>query len=82
MDEIEESLSEVKQMKEGKKPKKTLEDLLNEKWDNSYIHIWKALQTVFEKVPFIDRWTGHVGKGEERSIKKTELLKMVKALGL
>jgi len=31
MDEIEESLSEVKQMKEGKKPKKTLEDLLNEK---------------------------------------------------
>ncbi|MGV8829074.1 MAG: hypothetical protein ACWA6U_12225 [Breznakibacter sp.] len=31
MDEIEESLSEVKQMKEGTKPKKTLEDLLNEK---------------------------------------------------
>ena len=31
MDEIEESLSEVKQMKEGKKPKKTLGDLLHEK---------------------------------------------------
>jgi hypothetical protein len=31
MAEIEESLKEVKQMKEGKKPKKTLGSLLNEK---------------------------------------------------